>query len=122
MKSDKTTSIIELRERVSKFVQDRDWNKYHNPKDIAVSITIEASELLEVFQWVKDEDLDKTIKEPSKIARLEEELGDVMIYCISLANALNIDIAQAVMKKIEINESKYPVERVKGDYRKYTEL
>ena len=122
MISDKTTRISELRERVSKFVQDRDWDKYHNPKDIAVSITIEASELLEIFQWVKDDDLDKTIEEPGKITRLEEELGDVMIYCISLANTLNMDIAQAVMKKIEKNESKYPVERVKGDYRKYTDL
>ena len=122
MISDKTTRIFELRERVSNFIEDRDWNKYHNPKDIAISITIEASELLEVFQWVEDKDLDNTIKEPTKIARLEEELADVMIYCFSLANAVNIDIARAVMSKIEKNERKYPAEQVKGDYRKYTEL
>jgi len=122
MISDKTTSIIKLRELVKNFIEDRDWSKYHNPKDIAVSIVIEASELLEVFQWVKDTDLDKAVKEPVRLVKLAEELGDVMIYCFSLANVLDIDISQAVVKKIEKNKGRYPVERVKGDYKKYTEL
>ena len=122
MISDKTTSVLVLRERVQKFIEERDWNKYHNPKDIAVSITIEASELLEVFQWVNERELDETIKKPGNRARLAAELADVMIYCFSLANVLNMDVAQAVVKKIENNEGKYPIERVKGNYEKYTEL
>lgn len=122
MISDKTTRIFELRERVSKFIEDRDWNKYHNPKDIAVSIVIEASELLELFQWVNNEELNIIIKKPDKHAKLKEELADVIIYCLSLANVLEIDISHAVVEKIERNEGKYPIEQVKGNYKKYTEI
>lgn len=122
MISDKGTTLSELKNRIKKFIDDRDWGKYHNPKDIAVSITIEASELLELFQWVKDEELEKIINNPKKVAKIEEELADVTIYCFDLANACNIDIAQAVAKKIKQNEDKYPTEKVKGNYIKYSEL
>lgn len=122
MTSDRTTSILELRNRIQKFIDDRDWSKYHNPKDLAISIAIEASELMELFQWVKENELDEVVKDRDKFAELEEELADIIIYCLSLANVLNVDVAQAVTKKIGKNEGKYPVERVKGDYKKYTEL
>ena len=122
MTSDETTSIIELKKRVQRFVDDRNWSKYHNPKDLAISIAIEASELMELFQWVKEDELGKIMDDRSKLTRLEEELADIMIYCLSLANVLNVDVAQAVTNKIHKNEDKYPVDRVKGSYKKYTEL
>lgn len=120
MTSDHTTTVTELREKVRKFVDDRDWNKYHNPKDVAMSIAIEAAELLEHFQWVDENELDETVKERS--TDLQDELADIMIYCLSFANAVGIDVSRAVTEKIQKNESKYPVEEVKGNYKKYTEI
>jgi dCTP diphosphatase len=122
MASDQNTTIAALKERVKKFVDDRGWAKYHNPKDVAVSITIEAAELVEIFQWVKDSEQDKITQDSAKMQKLKDELADVMIYCVSLANVLDIDIGQAVFQKIAKNEGKYPVDRIKGDYRKYREL
>ena len=122
MTGDEKTTIEDLKNLVKRFIEDRDWGKYHNAKDIAVSITIEASELLEVFQWVTDDELQKVLANSEKHGSLEEEIADVLIYCFSLANATNIDIARAVRAKIEKNKEKYPIDAVKGDYRKYTEL
>jgi dCTP diphosphatase len=122
MASDQSTTIAALKKRVKKFVDDRDWAKYHNPKDVAVSITIEAAELVEIFQWVKDTEQDKITQDSAKMQKLKDELADVMIYCVSLANVLDIDIGQAVLQKIAKNEGKYPVDRIKGNYRKYKEL
>ena len=122
MVSDKTTRINELREKVKQFIESRDWTKYHNPKDVIISITIEAAELLELFQWVKESEIDKIIKNPQKFNKIEDELADVLIYCISLANALDIDISNIIINKIAKNISKYPVDKVKGNYKKYTEI
>lgn len=122
MASDKTTNISELRDTVRSFIEHRDWSKYHNPKDVAISIAIEAAELIELFQWVKESELRTITEDPKKLSRLKEELADVMIYCLSLANVLNIDISQAISKKITENENKYPAEQVKGNYKKYTEI
>jgi len=122
MASDQTITIAALKKRVKKFVDDRDWAKYHNPKDVAVSITIEAAELVEIFQWVKDSEQEKTTQDAVKMQKLKDELADVMIYCVSLANVLDIDIGQAVFQKIAENEGKYPVDQIKGNYRKYKDL
>ena len=122
MESDKSTTLSELKDKVKDFIQERDWTKYHNPKDIAVSIAIEVGELLELFQWVKDDDQAKKIQDPSEYKKLEEELADIIIYCLSLANVTNMDISSAIVNKIEKNKAKYPVGQVKGDYKKYTEL
>jgi len=122
MASDQDTTIAALKKKVKKFVDDRDWAKYHNPKDVAMSITIEAAELVEIFQWVKDSEQDGVLEDPAKRQKLKDELADVMIYCVSLANVLDIDIGQAVFQKIAKNEGKYPVDRIKGNYRKYKEL
>lgn len=120
--SDTTTTILRLKKRVQKFVEDREWGKYHNSKDLAISITIEASELLELFQWIREKDLEELLKDADKFTRLEEELADIIILCFSLANATDVDISRAVMKKMEKNEAKYPAELVKGNYEKYTKL
>ena len=118
--SDEKTSILQLRKRVEKFVADRDWSKYHNPKNLSMSIAIEASELMELFQWVSEEELDRLMKDAHHFGKLQEELADVIIYCLSLANAADVDVTQAVVKKIDRNEHKYPVDQFKGNYRKYS--
>ena len=122
MTGDEKTTIEDLKNLVKQFIEDRDWGKYHNAKDVAISITIEASELLEVFQWVRDDELEKVLVDSEKRDSTEDELADVLIYCLSLANVTNIDVARAVRAKIEKNKKKYPIEAVKGNYRKYTEL
>ena len=112
--SDRSTSIMQLRDRVQKFVEDRDWSKYHNPKNLAMSIAIEAAELMELFQWVDDKETELMVRDSSIFTRLEEELADVVIYCLSLANATSVDIAQAVVEKIEKNGQKYPAEKLQS--------
>ena len=99
------------------FRNDRDWKQFLNPKDLAISVSLEASELLELFQ-LSGADLEAARKKPE----MTEELADVMIYCIYMADALHIDIPDAILKKIEKNAAKYPVDKAKGNSKKYTEL
>lgn len=120
--SDTTATIALLKKRIQKFVEDREWGKYHNSKDLAISIAVEASELLELFQWVREKDIEALLKDASKFTMLEDELADIIILCLNLANVTGIDVSSAVMKKIEKNEARYPVELVKGKYEKYTRL
>ncbi|MFC2122187.1 nucleotide pyrophosphohydrolase [Bacteroidota bacterium] len=112
--SDRETSIEQLKARVQGFVDEREWQKYHKPKNLAMSIAIEASELMELFQWDSESD---TIPE-EKLLSLQDELADIMVYCLSMANTVNIDVSQAIMSKIAKNEHKYPVEQFKGVYKK----
>ncbi|MFC1972471.1 nucleotide pyrophosphohydrolase [Chloroflexota bacterium] len=112
--SDRETSIEQLKARVQGFVDEREWQKYHKPKNLAMSIAIEASELMELFQWDNESD---TIPE-EKLLSLGDELADIMVYCLSMANTVNIDVSQAIMTKIAKNEHKYPVEQFKCIYKK----
>lgn len=102
----------ELIQRIRKFRDDRDWKQFHSPENFAKSIVIEAAELLENFQWNGEYDLQN----------VKEELADVMIYCLLLADDLNIDIIENMHQKIDKNEKKYPVEKAKGVSTKYNEL
>lgn len=99
------------------FRNERDWTQFHNPKDLAISVSLEAAELLEIFQW---SGTDLEVK--AKADRAKDELADVAIYCIYLADALDVDIASAISDKIDKDAEKYPVEKAKGNARKYTEL
>lgn len=107
----------EASEKAIAFRDERDWAQFHNPKDLAISINLEASELLEVFQW-SGSDLEVV----SEVDRAKEELADVVIYCIYLADKLGINLANAVGEKIDINNEKYPAGKARGSARKYTEL
>ena len=122
MGSDQISKVEDLKQAVKAFVEERDWAKYHNPKDVAISIAIEAAELLEAFQWVKDSEQKQLLSSPDKAQSVKEELADIIIYCISLANALDLDVSEAVLSKIQKNSEKYPASKVKGQYKKYTEL
>lgn len=103
--------------KVLAFREERDWSQFHNPKDLAISISIEAAELLEVFQWSGAE-----LGAGAKFDAAKEELADVIIYCIYLADCLGVDIEGAVEDKVGRNSKKYPVEKTRGSARKYTEL
>lgn len=112
--SDVNTNISYLIKQVRQFLEERDWKKYHNPKDLAESICIEAAELLQLFQWAKHEEGEQFRKKPSKVQRVEEELADVVIYCLSMANTLQIDLTSAILEKIKLNKKKYPAKQYKG--------
>ncbi len=107
----------EASEKALAFREERDWAQFHNPKDLAMSISIEAAELLEVFQW-SGADLDVA----SKADRAEEELADVVIYCIYLADRLGVSLPDAISEKIDRNGEKYPAAKARGNARKYNEL
>ena len=102
---------------IMKFRDDRDWKQFHNPKDLAISISLEAAELLEIFQWSGTDVV--CIEKKDKIA---EELADVFVYCTLMADACELDIDEIVQKKMELNSKKYPVEKAKGKSDKYCEL
>ena len=111
-------SIEELQLRISKFCDDRDWNQFHSPKSLAMSISIEAAELLENFQWSKDDEPLSTTNKES----ISEEIADVLIYAIRLCEVLEVDPIEISNKKIDKNAIKYPVDISKGKSEKYTNL
>jgi NTP pyrophosphatase (non-canonical NTP hydrolase) len=119
---DKQVFISLLKRMVKDFVEERNWGKYHNSKDIAISIALEAAELMELFQWKGQQEVLDMLKNQEKLVRVKEELADIMILCLNMANVLDVDVSQAIAEKIDKNKAKYPVELVKGNYRKYTEL
>ena len=105
--------LDQVKERIDKFNKDRDWDKFHTPANLAKSISIEANELLECFQW-SDSEYD--------VEALKEELADVINYCIQMSQVLNVDIIDIVNAKMDKNEKKYPVEKAKGISTKYNKL
>ena len=111
--------LKEISEKIRAFRDARDWAQFHNPKDMAIAISIEASELLEHFLWKSPEELDHRITERRE--QIEEEIADISIYLTELADNLGIDLLAAMEKKIDKNAIKYPAERVKGSSKKYDE-
>ena len=109
-----------LRDRLRAFATARDWNQFHSPKNLAIALSVEAGELLEHFQWISDND-SQTLP-PGKLGEVEEEMADVLLYLIRLADMLDVELLQAADKKIEANARKYPVEKSCGSSKKYTEL
>ena len=110
-------SIKELTEKITAFRNERNWKQYHNPKDLAISISLEAAELLEVFQW---SGADTGADTEKKIEKIKEELADVLIYSFLMGNDLGLDIDEIVTEKINANRKKYPVEKAFGKADKYT--
>lgn len=109
------TDIEELTKLINKFREERDWRQFHNPKDLAISLSIEASELLEAFQWKSsDEAIDKN--KPN----IQRELADVIVYALMLSDDLKFDVSEIVESKLKENAEKYPVEKSKGSSEKYT--
>jgi NTP pyrophosphatase (non-canonical NTP hydrolase) len=107
-------------ERIRAFRDERDWMQFHNPKNLACSLVIEAAELLELFQWKTPEESEALIA--SKREAIEHELADVAVYLLELADNLGVDLLKAIATKMDHNEAKYPVEKAKGSAVKYNEL
>ena len=106
---DADTTVNELREEIRQFVKERDWEQYHTPKNLGMSITIEASEIMELFQWNSNEQSRDLVKETETQGLVADELADVMIYCFILADQSDIDISSAVRLKLERNRGRFPV-------------
>lgn len=111
--------IDSLNERIRKFVEDRDWEQYHSPKNLAMAMIVEASELVEIFQWMTEEESHNL--EPDKLRRVEEEIADVTVYLMRIADQLNINLYEAIDRKLTLNEKKYPADLVRGKSKKYSE-
>ena len=123
MISDATTTIQMLKVSLSKFRDERDWKKFHDPKNLAEAISVEASELLELFLWKNISEVKRSMMSDSEFRRMvEEELADIVCFSLNLANVANIDVSSAVSAKIENNKSKYPVDKAKGRATKYNRL
>ncbi len=118
--SDADTTLQDLRERIAVFVHERDWEQFHTPKDLASAISIEAAELMELFLWRSAAEVEAVAAGPETGQKVQDELADVLILCLSLANRLEIDVADAVARKIESNRAKYPADKVRGRAEKYT--
>jgi len=118
--SDKATSIQKLKTKINTFIAERDWEKFHSPKNLSMSIAIEAAELMEKFQWLEGIESKKLTNKKKR--EIEEELADIAVYILNFCSLYNIDLSSAIERKLKINSKKYPVEHAKGNSRKYTEL
>ncbi|MFN8369497.1 MAG: nucleotide pyrophosphohydrolase [Bacteriovoracaceae bacterium] len=107
---------------LNNFAKVRDWEQFHTPKNLSVALSVEASELLELFQWLSDSEIKEVTNNPEKMKKINEEVADVAIYLIRFCSILNIDLEQAILAKIEKNGKKYPLDKAKGSNKKYTEF
>lgn len=114
------SDIADLQKRIRKFVDDRDWDQFHNPKDLAISLSLEAAEVLEHFQWKNEDEMADHIK--NRKDDVGEEIADVLYWVLLLSNKIDLDLTDAFEKKMQKNEAKYPIEKAKGSHKKYTEL
>lgn len=115
---DGQTTIAEIRAAVGCFVQERAWEKYHTPKNLAMSVAIEAAELMEHFQWLTPEEAQQAVQDPQELAAVAAEIADVAAYLFALCNVLKVDLSTAVREKLERNRQRFPVERCYGEYRR----
>lgn len=113
------TEILKLQERLRDFAEQRDWKQFHSPKNLSTALIVEAGELAEHFQWLTQEQSFNLANE--KLEAVGEELADIFVYLVRLADQLNIDLSHAVERKIGLNELKYPVDKVRGSAKKYNE-
>lgn len=120
MRSDLPIKSLEsLRDRLREFAKERDWDQYHTPKNLSMALIAEAAELIEHFQWVNG-DLSHVLEDRARQS-VEEELADILIYLVRISDKLEINLYEAVNRKIKINEKKYPADKVRGSAKKYTE-
>ena len=108
MNTDTTATIQNLKDKILSFQKERNWTDYHQPRHIAVSICLEAAELLEIFQWNDKNDME-ALKKDDSYQQLKDELADVLIYCMTMATAMRIDVAECIDEKMKKNAVKYPV-------------
>lgn len=108
------SEIKNLTEKIKAFNKERDWDQFHNPKDLAIALNIESSELLEIFLWNRDETVD--------IKKVKEELADILTYALNIADKFDFNVSQIIEEKLRVNAIKYPIKKAKGSSKKYNEL
>jgi len=113
-------SFEETKQRLRVFCEERDWDQFHSPKNLAMALIVEAAELVEHFQWLTEEE--SAVLPASKLAAVAQEVADVQIFLIRLADKLDIDLDEAVAAKMAVNEQKYPADKARGNALKYTEF
>ncbi len=112
-------NLSEIRKRLAQFAEVRNWDQFHSPKNLSMGLAAEAAELLEIFQWLTEEQSKEIVRDEKEMALVREEIADVFIYLVRLAEKLGVDIEKAVEEKMKLNEKKYPVELSKGNATKY---
>jgi len=120
MSAPSSHGLTQLRDALREFAAERDWDKFHSPKNLASALSVEAAELLERFQWLT-EDESRTLP-PAELARVREEMADVLNYLVRLADKLDVNLLDAAREKIKLNAQKYPVEKSRGSAKKYSEI
>jgi NTP pyrophosphatase (non-canonical NTP hydrolase) len=121
MESDTDTTLDYCKQVIAGFISERDWDQFHHPKEVALSLNVEAGELLEIFQWTRAS-RDEIRADPEVMEEIRDEVADVFGYLLDLASRLDIDITQAYLKKMDKNRKKYPIHKSKGNHTKYTKL
>jgi len=114
------TELEKFKLQLRKFAEERDWEQFHSPKNLSMALSVEVAEIVEHFQWLTEEQSKNLPKD--KLEKIEAELADTLIYLTRLADKLDIDLLTAAQSKIEVNKRKYPVDKAKGNAKKYTEL
>ena len=120
MATGKTLDLKDVAQRLDNFARERDWEKFHSPKNLAMALSVEAAELLEIFQWLNEEQSRHLSSQDLEAVR--EEAADILIYLIRISDRLNIDLVDAINKKISLNAQKYPVDKAHGISKKYNRL
>lgn len=118
----KSIDIEKINSIVSKFIEDRDWDQFHSIKNLSMALSVETSELVEIFQWLKESESNKVAQNPKMKEKVQEEIADIFIYLMRIAIKSEIDIEKVVLEKIQKNAEKYPIEKSKGSSKKYTEI
>lgn len=122
MTTDKETKVHELKNMVKDFCDARDWDQFHDAKELAIALSIEAAELLELFRWKSRTEVNHKFTLPEKREEIEDELSDCLYFILRIAQMYNIDLTKSMNRKMKKNEDKYPVEKSKGSHSKYTEF
>ena len=120
--SDSETTIRQLKQTVKEYCEERDWDQYHNPKDLAIGVITEAAELLEHFRFKSEKEMDKMLADQKKKGEISDEISDVLMFIIRFAQKYDIDIAESFQRKMDQNIKKYPIDKAKGSNKKYDEL
>lgn len=120
--SDEKNQVKDLKDLVQDFCEVRDWDQFHNAKELAVALSIEVSELLELFRWKSHEAVDEMFEKEDKRERINEELADVLFFVLRIAQKYDIDLVTALKDKVKKNNEKYPVDKFKGSDKKYNEI
>lgn len=118
----KNLNLEKLNSEIEKIVTERDWDQFHSVKNLSMALSVESSELLEIFQWMSEADSNQIKTNPKVLGQVEDEIADIFVYLMRIVSKTDIDLEKAVLNKLKKNAEKYPVESSKGNSKKYTEL